>query len=499
MITKLRAIVALLALTIVVSYPALVTAQAAPSLLTDQPLYHAQRDKQVILQGGGLVARRSYMVWIQTPSDNSTHSTGLSFVATDRGEIPPGISLPIQPNSPLGTYLVSVSDSSQSDSAIARAHYGIWGTDKYVYQRTEVVQAKGGGILPKASLKATIRNPAAAFVYDSTVAADDTGGFIATWKIPPDAILESYTMFIDGVGTYDYPDKEFVSISKFSVTPAVLNITVFTQPAGSYERMQTALVEFAVRYPDSASVTSLRDGLKPAAFYAGQSKIADLSLASSGVTSGIWSAQFKVPRNATLDVKYKFMVPAKAFDDGNGNTGPGNDIETSSFSVFPATLKVTADFNSTHFQVPFDTMTSYVQVGYPDGTFITNATVWASLNAANSKVNATVNYDRAAAIWIVRYSFSWGDLLKLGTWTLTVGARDAYGNAGSGSFDVTAEPYVLLEIIFGVVIVLVVARWLLAKYWRRLYLGAKRILSTFRERLSPPSLGHYFKDSPVTP
>ncbi len=491
-------VVMLLTVTLIVHSPVSANAQTRPSLATDQPLY-TLRDKQVLLQGDGYAPRRQYAIWLQTPLDNTTRDSGFTFTTTDNGQVPPATSLAIESSLPFGTYLISVSNSTKSDAAVARAHYGVWGTDKYVYQRTDVVQARGGGVLPKASLKVTIRDPTAAFVYDSTIAANETGSFLATWKISPDAITESYTVFIDGVGTYDSPDAEFVSISKFSVTPALLNVTVRAPPNLSYERMQTASAEFVVRYPDSSAVITMKDGLKPAALYAGQFKIADLSLTVSGTTSGIWIAQSKISMNASLDVKYKFILPANAFDDGKGNTGPGKDIETSSFSVLPATLVVNAALNSTHYQVPFDTLIAYTQVSYPDGTLVANATVRAWLVAANSKVNATVTRDRVNPVWIVKYAFSWGDLLRLGNWGLFVQATDIYGNAGSGSLEVSAEPYMLLEILIAAAIVVLVVRWLLLRFWQRLYLGTRRVMSVLRARLRPPSVGRYLNGSPVTP
>ncbi|WP_455284184.1 hypothetical protein [[Eubacterium] cellulosolvens] len=488
----------LVAVAVVTHLPSLATAQLSPSVLTDKELY-TLRDKQVVLQGIGYNTTQQYVIWIQTPLDNSTRNSGLAFVTTEQGEIPTGVSLVIEPESPFGTYLVSISDSSESDTAVARAHYGIWGTDKSVYQRTEVIQARGGGILPKASLKVTVRNPAAEFVFDATIAANETGAFFATWKIPPDAMTESYTIFIDGVGTYDNPGKEFVAISKFSVTPALLNVTVLSRLSGSYERMQTVSAEFVVRYPDSAPVVTVKEGLMPVALCREEFRVAELALSASDATSGIWTTQFKIPRNATLDVKYRFLLPAGTFDDGNGNTGPASDVETDSFSAVPTELRVSVTVNSTSFQVPFDTLVAYSQVSYSDGTLITNATVRAWLSAADSRVDATVTYDRAAAVWIVTYAFSWGDLLRPGARILSVQASDIYGNAGSASLEVVAEPYTFVEIVLAVVVVLLIARWLLSRFWRRLYIGAKRRLSAIRSRFKSPSLGRYFNNSPVTP
>jgi len=488
----------LLAVVVFIRFPVDTVAQQPPTLQTNQALY-TLRDTQVVLQGSGYEPTKQYAIWVQSPGENSTRDTGVSFTTTEKGEIPLAISVPIKPDSLLGTYLVSISNSTALDTAVADAHYGIWGTDKYVYQRTEIVEARGGGILPKAALKITVRDPAGTDAYKATVAANETGAFLTTWKIPPNAPTEEYTVFIDGTGTYDSPAAEFVSKSKFSVTPAVLNVTVFTQPTGPCERMQSVSAEFVIAYPDSTAVVSMKEDLKPAALFAGQFRIVDLGLTASSATNGIWIVQSKIPSNATLDVKYRFVLPAKTFDDGNGNIGPESDVETSSFSVISATLQVRVELNSTHYQVPFDTATAFARVSYSDGTPVTNATLAARLSAANTRANATVTYDSTTSVWIVKYAFTWADLLSLGTWTLSVEARDIYGNSGSASAEMIAEPYTLLEVLLAVVIVLLVARWLISRFWRRLYLGAKRLTAAIRGRLKPSPIGRYLNRSPVTP
>lgn len=492
------AVMLLLLVASVTTFPSSVSAQSPPSLSTDQKLY-TQRDTQVSLQGIGYDASKPYAIWVQSPLENSTQNSGLTFVTTDKGEIPPAVSIPIDPNAALGTYLLSISNSTGSDVAVARAHYGLWGTDKFVYQRTEVIQAKGGGILPKAALKVTVRDSIGNEAYKATLAANETGTFLTTWRIPPDAPTEEYTVFIDGTGSYDSPSADFVSKSKFSVTPAILNVTVLSQPNRSYERMQTISTDFVVQYPDSTLVTTVKDGLTPIGLYAGQFKVTDLSLTASGAASGVWTAQFKIPRNATLDEKYKLLLAANAFDDGNGNAGPVADIETSSFDVMPASLLLNTALNSTYYQIPFDAVTAYTQVSYPDGTPVSNATVRAWWIAGNIRSNATVTYDEKAAIWIVRYQFLFGDLLRFGTWTLSEEANDVYGNKGSATLDVTADPYLFLAIVLIAIAVVLLMRWLLSRYWHRIYLGTKRVLTTIRSRLGPPSLGRYFSDSPVTP
>jgi hypothetical protein len=488
-------ILGLLVIVTFIRFQALAAAQPIPYVLTDKPLY-TSRDKQVLLQGGGFAPANSYYVWLQSPVDNLTRNTGVSFVTTDKGELPsippattpPAVLLPIERDGPLGTYLVSVSNSTTSDSATARAHYGVWGTDKSSYQRTEIVQARGGGILPKETLRVTIRNPAGTIVQDASVGANGTGTFLATWKIPPDALTESYAVLIQGTGTYDDTQAEFVSTSKFSVAPAMLNATIHRQPDGPYERAQKASAEFVILYPDSTPVTSIKEGLKPVAFYSGQFRRADLGLVATDPTSGIWIAERMIQKNATLGADYRFMIGANAFDDGYGNTGPEKNVETGSFAVLPATLQVGVSLNSTHYQVLLDTITAYVKASYPDGIPVMNATVRAWLSRAGSIANADVTYDKAAAVWVVSYRFSPGDLLRPGAWTLSVDTADIYGNSGSASLEIVAEPYYFIAILLLAVFALLVARWFMSRYWRRLYLRVKRVSSSFRDRWKLPSL-----------
>ena len=343
----------------------------------------------------------------------------------------------------------------------------------------------------------TIQNPTGAQVYDTTVAANETGSFQAIWKIPSDAVTESYSILIHGTGTRDDPATEFVSISKFTVTPATLNVTVHEQPDGPYQRTQKVSAEFVIQYPDSTPVTKMKEGLMPVAFYAGQLKRAELPLVASDTTSGIWTAERKIQRNATLETSYRFVIAANAFDDGYGNIGPEKNAETDSFTVLPATLQVSISINSTHYQVPLDTVTAYVKASYPDGSSVTNATLRAWLNNAGSIANASITYDETAAVWVATYRFSLGGLVRPGGWTLTVQTADVYGNSGSASLEIVAEPYYFIAILLLLVFALLLVRWFLSRYWRRLYLRARRVSSAFRDRWKPPSLGRYLANSSV--
>ena len=161
----------------------------------------------------------------------------------------------------------------------------------------------------------------------------------------------------------------------------------------------------------------------------------------------------------------------------------------------PATLQVSVSLNSTHYQVPLDTITAYVRASYPNGLPVTNATLRARLSSAGSISNASVTYDKTGAVWVVTYRFSLGDLPRPGAWTLSVEAVDIYGNSGSASFEIIAEPYYFIAILLLAVFAILLVRWFLSKYWHRLYLRGKRVLSAFRDRWKPPSLGRYLGNS----
>ena len=77
-------VVMLLVVVFIVHSPVPAIAQSNPSLATDQALY-TLRDKQVLLQGDGYAPKRDYVVWVQTPLDNSTRNSGLTFATTDKG------------------------------------------------------------------------------------------------------------------------------------------------------------------------------------------------------------------------------------------------------------------------------------------------------------------------------------------------------------------------------------------------------------------------------
>jgi len=470
-------VVLLLALTLIISLPAHV--RAAQTLSTAQPLY-TMRDSEVSLVGNGY-SNLPYFIWAQGPDDNHTKYTGISFTPVSGGYIPPGVGLPITSQSLVGTYMVSISTSSSNDNSEVTAHYGIWGTVKPLYQRTETAQILGGGLFAGTSFKISIRNPAGDYVITSSIIVNSSGDFNYSWRIPVDAVSETYKVLIDGTGTYDNAQQDYVSEARFSVTAATLYPTVSVQPSQSYERTELAKLSLSLTYPDGSPVANVLSDIHPVVLLQNQSTVAFASLSLADQTNGIWSVATKLPVNATISSKYRFELPALSFDDGFGNKGGSTDTYSEYFSVNNASLTIASSINGTQIQIPFGAVSIISKVAYPDGTPLTNnATVSVMVSTGPSPSLVTLNYDPTIAAWRGSYSSSLSDLWHVGTWTLNVTATDSYGNTGSASYEISAQPYLILTIIAVVAFLAFVGRWIYTRYGRKVYFRTRKLVQRFR-------------------
>jgi len=452
---------------------------AAATLRTDQPLY-TPRDKQVTLVGTGYLLNQPYYVWERGPGDNSTHFTGVSFTPVAGGLVAPNTALPITAGTALGTYLVSVSTSPSSDSSQAKAHYGIWGTIRPLYQRTQSVKVFGGGLFPGVSLKLTIRNPAGNFVHETTLVSTPIGDFNHTWRIPEDGITDAYTIFIDGTGTYDDAQQDYVSLTKFTVTQATLSLDITTQPKPSYQRTEDAKLTFAVKYPDGSPVLKSKTDIQPVALLLNQSIVSFATLSLVDVPNGIWCADSRILPNATLSAKYRFELTSTSFDDGFGNKGPASENYSSYFEVRQASLVITSELNGTQIQIPFGQVSILSKVNYPDGTRFTNGTVRVLVSTASSSSDLKAVYDAGMDAWRASYSSDFWDLSRFGTWSLRVEASDAFGNEGVATYEVTAQPYLFLASLAILIAIILFARWTVSRYGRKVYFRLRKTIMRFR-------------------
>ena len=454
---------------------------AAPTLSTDQPLYTI-RDKQVLLMGSGLSPGQTYYLWVKGPADNRTRYTNTSFLPVSGGLVPPDISYPLTPNATLGTYLVSLSSSSTVDNAQAIAHFGVWGTGQPVYERTETVNILGGGIFPSTGLRLTIRDPAGNIVQQATLASTAYGDFNHTWRVPKDAITDVFTAFIDGTGVFDNAQQDYVSQAKFTVTQAILSLKIAQEPNSTYQRTQVATLSLVLEYPDGSPVTTSGSNIQPVLLLQNRTTTAFANLTLEDSANGVWFAQSKILANATTSAKYRFEVPSMSFDDGYGNKGGMMDTYSTFFSVTNATLSITSQLNGTNIQIPFGQVSIMSKVTYPDGSPLAAGTVTVVVTAGSSVSQLQSTYDSTSDEWRSSYSSTLFDLARVGTWTLKVTASDAYGNSGTAIYDVTAQPYVFIVLLASIVAVLLVARWSVSRYGRRVYFRIRKLIRSPRYR-----------------
>jgi hypothetical protein len=475
-------VILILGIFILASTPSL-TVHAAPTLLASSdphtpPLY-TQRDKQVSLSGSGYSAS-PYYVWVKEPVANSSHYSGVSFTPLASSQIPPGVGLQISANVTLGTYLVSVSTSSANDNSQAQAHFGIWGTLKPLYQRSEIARIVGGGLFPGVSSKLSIRNPAGDYVQTASIASGIDGGFNYTWRIPEDALTETYKVIIDGTGTFDNPQEDYVSEYRFSVTQATLIVKIIQQPNLSYQRTETAKITMGLCYPDGSPVAKTQLDTRPLILTQNQSTVAANSMSLTDASNGIWIGEIKLLANATLSTRYRFELPAMAFDDGYGNKGGAVTTVSEYFQVSNASLLISSEVNGTQIQIPFGQVSIISRVTYPDGRPLTNGTVIVHVNTGTSSSDIRLNYDSELSAWRGTYASDFGDLWRVGTWRVTVEAVDLYGNSGNATYDVGAQPYLLIVIVVLLIGLALFGRWTVSKYGRKIYFRTRKLIQKLR-------------------
>lgn len=457
-----------------------VPARAAPALTTDKTLYTV-RDQQVLISGSGLSQGQTYYVWIRTPTENRTSYTGISFQPVSGGLVPPDIAYALTPNATLGTYVVRLSTSGTVDNMQATAHFGIWGTAAPVYERTQTVNLLGGGIFPGTGLRLAIQDPSGNTVQQATLASSTNGDFNDTWRIPPNSATNIYTAIVQGTGSFDNPQADILSEAKFTVTAAALSLKVTQEPNSTYQRTQNAAFSIMVQYPDASPVTSSLVNL-PVTLLQSQSTVGFVNFTITNAANGIWMAETRIQPNATLSSQYRFEIPAMSFDDGYGNKGGTAAIYSNYFTVTNASLSITSQLNGTNIQIPFGQVSIISRVAYPNGSPMTTGTVTVVVSAGASVSQLPSTYDPTIGEWRASYSSTLLDLARVGTWRLRVTAEDSFGNMGTATYDLTAQPYLFLVLLASVIVVVFVARWSISRYGRRLYFRVRKLLRRPRYR-----------------
>jgi hypothetical protein len=460
-----------------------VASPANPSVGLEQYLY-TRLNKDAYLKGAGFAAG-TYYVWMRPPNQNSTRYFGTAFQTSADGSIPSGTKISLSVEYPLGTYKVSISTSSSLDNSITQCHFGLWGTDKSVYQRTETVSILGGGIWPGGSVNILVRNPLGVLPFNATVAADMNGTFTSKWRIPSNAAIGSDDIFVDGPGIFDDSKQDFFSRTSFTVTAATLSISVYAKPQSIYQRTDSATMDFLVRYPDSSPVTSIGGEGNPATLMNGPIVVTRIAPILTDSVNGVWRAAWEIPVNATLGSEYRFELNPQAFDDGFKNVGRSDQITSDAFQIVPAALVVQIHTNQSAYQVAFDSIKVRSLITYPSGTALSKGKV--SLRIIHAALNESVpmTYDNSTGFWYATRPLTLLELSQIGTWTLMIEADDGIGNTGVASQKVDVQPWLMVVTIVSLIVIIFILvrgiQWFRRKHLRKLLSSAKNLPIPFRK------------------
>jgi len=407
----------------VISFPRSAAQTISPELTTDQaiyPLWHI--GGTVTITASKLITNQTYYLWLQRPNQEST------LYATIRGiSGATSISLPIAATDPSGTYLISLSTSSLTDTRSAVIHVGIFGTDARSYERTEKIVISGGGFAANSTISIGLAAAGQTVNgFPQNIRSQSDGGFSYTLKLPPSANLGVLAVSAEG-SNYDNHGLTSTASTTVNVNPTSIRISRGTPPPATVERTAKVSVSYLLTYPDGSGVTTASAGSSVSVLRESDRTVVGAVPLQLSNSSGTWSAVWVPPPNATLTA-YQFELAATSFSDSYGNLGQGPAVDSASFAVgkangglsYPAnsTLERAQDANVVitaqyHDGSNFENVTSasgeVIDVEEVSHTLAFNKT----LNALSGQLNVPVN-------------------ATLGKWRITGTFTDLYGNTASG-------------------------------------------------------------------
>jgi hypothetical protein len=305
-------------------------------------------------------------------------------------------------------------------------------TDSFSYQRTQTVNMQAAGYNASEPVTITIRTQTTStLVFSALVAATSTGIVATSWKIPRNAIIDTYIVTLTGTTTTKNPaDSERVSVGR-----AIMIISSITSFKSIYQRTDLMSFSFQPTYPDG-TLSSTGVGL--------------LTLASPSAGSVTLTATydntsqtFEASYQTSLDNQtgaWTASLGGHAYSDAYGNNGPGIIVTNSAqLTTVPLTVSVTTKNTTIAVgqQLRFN-----ASVTYPDGTVFQSGTVKAYLLYSGTPVvNDTVPvvFDTTLGLWIGTYTVRSSD--TGGLWSLVVKASDSPTppNTGSASRAITVQ------------------------------------------------------------
>ncbi len=329
-------------------------------------------------------------------------------------------------NSLAGTYTAWVDELAPfSSTMVATTSFVLTLTDSSSYERTQTVNMRATGYNASESVTVQIRTQATStLVFSRTISASSGGLVSATWPIPVNATIDTYSVTLTGTSTFKAPADS----QKFNVRQATMAIPAITSSQASYQRTQTLSFSFQPRYPDGSLASS---GV--ALLTLTRPDTANTTLAATyNSTTQAFTANYLTSTDNQTGT-WTASLSGHAYSDPYGNTGPGATV-TSSPQLNQASLSVTVTTSNTIFSIG-QMIRFNATISYPDGTRVQSGPVGAYLlysgNQQTINDSVSILYDTGLTVWVGTYTPKASDIG--GLWSLVVKASDSASPPNSGS------------------------------------------------------------------
>jgi len=411
--------------------PSAIAQAAAPKIVADRPVVPLWNlGGKVNLTVSQIPVNVTYYVWLQRPAQSSSYG-GFQFINSGNTASVP-IQVTVSATDSAGTYTVSLSTSTFSDTKTAIAHFGMYGTDSRVYQRTNKMKIAGGGFAPNSTVSVNVQVGAQALSgFPTNVTAGSRGDLTYTYSVLPSAPVAAVTVSATGPA-YDSHNSTSVS-SVATIQPTTLAVNILTQPTPSVERTTNVPIAYSISYPDKSPVTtSTANSTRVFVVSDAGTEVAEVALSLSDPSTGRWQAIWVPPPSMNL-ARYHFEISPRDFDDSFGNLGTGNMLASLGFAITPAKVQLVLQGNATIQRTQDARLVATAQ--YHNGVQFTNVTqATGVITEPDNRTTHPIVFNSTPNEFIARYNTTISS--PLGQVLLSATLTDLFGNTASGTLTI---------------------------------------------------------------
>jgi len=400
----------------------------APIMVADRPVVPLWNvGGKVALTVSDIPGGATYYVWVQRPGDSASRYTGIQLVNSENALTVP-VQVTVLATDPAGTYSVSLSNTISADSQTAISHFGVYGTDNRIYQRTNKMRIAGGGFAPNSTVSVNVQlgsQPLKGSPIQVTAGLHGDFGYV--YSVPPSAPAAAVAVSANGLA-YDSHNSTTVS-TEVTVEPTTITLKILSQPAASQERTANATIVYSITYPDNSPVrTSTPNSTRVFVVSGAAVEVAVVSLSLSDANVGLWQSIWVPPPSMKL-ARYHFEIYPANFDDSYGNVGTGSVLASQTFQLTPAKVQLILQGNTVLQRTEIASLEATAL--YHNGLLFTNVTqVTGTVTEPNATArpvwfNSTLN--RFVAHYNTTVSSNLGQVL------LSARITDMFNNSASGS------------------------------------------------------------------